>query len=81
MFHCLVRTDPAKPQWLLSCVYGSPYPQERKSQWSFIKSICDTYNIDAPSILLGDLNITMHAEERANSSGSSSKTSKIVQLI
>lgn len=81
MFHCLVRTDQAKPQWILSYVYGSPHPQGKRGQWEFINRVCDTYNIDDPWILIGDLNLSMHPDERANNFGSSSRTPHIVQLI
>lgn len=62
MIHCLVCSDPSKPNWLLSCVYGSPYSHEKNHQWNFIRGIFETYNISAPWILVEDLNLTLHSE-------------------
>lgn len=81
MFHCLVNSDPAKPKWLLSCVYGSPYPQEISTQWNFIENVCETFNIQAPWVMIGDLNIILNSEERLGYNGSTSQASPIAQLV
>ncbi|XP_026458893.1 uncharacterized protein LOC113359485 [Papaver somniferum] len=81
MFHCLVCSDLAKPKWLLSCVYGSPYPQEKAAQWSFIEKVCETCNIFAPWVLLGDLNITLHSDDRLSGSSTAFKVSPIAQVV
>ncbi|XP_026434679.1 uncharacterized protein LOC113332348 [Papaver somniferum] len=81
MIHCLVTSNPSKPTWLLSCVCGSPYPQESKAQLEFIKNVCENYDINAPWAPIGDLNLTLHDNERNNSNGSSSRSSKLAQTV
>ncbi|XP_026441532.1 uncharacterized protein LOC113340622 [Papaver somniferum] len=81
MLHCLFHSDPAKPKWVLSCVYGSPYPQRRKHQWNLLKDISSHFDVLTPWIMLVDLNITLHEDERYNNSGSSSFYSTVSQII
>ncbi|XP_026450997.1 uncharacterized protein LOC113351177 [Papaver somniferum] len=81
MIHCLINSDPSKLKWLLSCVYGSPYPQEKKEQWNFLQNICENFDITGPWALIGDLNLTLHDNERSNSNGFSSHASSIAQVV
>ncbi|XP_026428152.1 uncharacterized protein LOC113324027 [Papaver somniferum] len=62
MIHALVKNDPSKEEWFLSCVYGTPYKNDQPSQWRYIQRLSTSVNV--PWALLGDLNITMNAAER-----------------
>ncbi|XP_026459380.1 uncharacterized protein LOC113360043 [Papaver somniferum] len=62
MIHALVTNDPAKGQWFLSCVYGTPYKNDQLSQWNYIKDLSTSISI--PWVLIGDLNIIMNPSER-----------------
>ncbi|XP_026451539.1 uncharacterized protein LOC113351828 [Papaver somniferum] len=43
--------------------------------------MCENYDINAPWALIGDLNLTLHDNERSNSNGSSSRASKLAQTV
>ncbi|XP_026452117.1 uncharacterized protein LOC113352521 [Papaver somniferum] len=62
MFHALVKNDPSKGEWFLSCLYGTSYTNEQPAQWDYIKRLSTLVNI--PWVLLGDINITMNDSER-----------------
>ncbi|XP_026410320.1 uncharacterized protein LOC113305515 [Papaver somniferum] len=80
MFHCLVKTESSKPKWLLSCIYGSCNPQEKKTQWEFIRDI--GLEIQKPWVLIGDLNITLDPTDRCGRFTASSSTSpSIIQCV
>ncbi|XP_026443030.1 uncharacterized protein LOC113342847 [Papaver somniferum] len=80
MIHCLVKNDPSKPEWILSLVYGSCKPQQKKVQWSFIREL--GLEVDQPWVLVGDLNVILDPSDRVGINGASSSTSSsVIQCI
>ncbi|XP_026396981.1 uncharacterized protein LOC113291694 [Papaver somniferum] len=57
-----LRDDLSKPEWLLTCLYGFPYPQYKEMQWQYIKYLSHTIN--HPWVVMGDLNLVFSNEER-----------------
>ncbi|XP_026395965.1 protein ENHANCED PSEUDOMONAS SUSCEPTIBILTY 1-like [Papaver somniferum] len=68
-----VQDDPSKPEWILICMYGSPYPNQKERQWTYIKDLSRT--IQYPWVIIGDLNMVFPNESRQSIGSTSSHTS------
>ncbi|RZC81201.1 hypothetical protein C5167_043773 [Papaver somniferum] len=53
--------DPSKPEWLLTCIYGSSYYHHKEKQWTYIKDL--STSISQPWVISGDLNLVFSSEE------------------
>ncbi|XP_026435806.1 uncharacterized protein LOC113333598 [Papaver somniferum] len=56
-------TDPIdNNSWILTCLYGSPYRKLKLKSWNIIKQMAG--NVDKPWLVIGDLNVVLHEEEK-----------------
>ncbi|XP_026443886.1 uncharacterized protein LOC113344029 [Papaver somniferum] len=77
MFHALITNDPARGEWFLSCVYGTPYRDDQPTQWQYINNLSKVVNI--LWVLMGDLNITFDLSERNTNTNPTSD--EVIDLI
>ncbi|KAI3920272.1 hypothetical protein MKW92_021529, partial [Papaver armeniacum] len=60
----MVTAGPHNVQWLLTCLYGIPGYQEKKSLWENITT--RSQNMQVPWMIIGDLNITINSQEKTS---------------
>ncbi|KAI3844889.1 hypothetical protein MKX03_008320, partial [Papaver bracteatum] len=70
----LVTAGPHNVQWILTCLYGSPRYQEKKALWENITT--RSQNIQVSWMIIGDLNITINAQEKTSSAISAQSSIK-----
>ncbi|XP_026434672.1 uncharacterized protein LOC113332339 [Papaver somniferum] len=63
MINVMFSDNPRKPEFLSTFLYGSVYHEEKMEQLKYIGEIGSRANL--PWVIIGDLNITMHAHERS----------------
>ncbi|XP_026399828.1 uncharacterized protein LOC113295717 [Papaver somniferum] len=76
MFSAIVQSDPSKPEFLLTCMYGFSNYTKKKEQWSYIQQISE--NNSNPWVVLGDLNFHLVDNEAGTSSSSDGLVNNIV---
>ncbi|XP_026419856.1 uncharacterized protein LOC113315820 [Papaver somniferum] len=73
IINCSVQDDPSKPTWLLTCMYGSPYPNNKEKKWRYIRDL--STSVQQPWVIIGDLNLIFQSEDRISSNNISRTTS------
>ncbi|KAF9608897.1 hypothetical protein IFM89_012065 [Coptis chinensis] len=62
MIAMMVTSDPYGHPWILSCFYGSPYPNLKRHSWEFLHTLSDDYAL--PWVIIGDLNMILGKSEK-----------------
>ncbi|KAF9612249.1 hypothetical protein IFM89_038671 [Coptis chinensis] len=62
MIAMMVSFDPYGHPWILSCFYGSPYPNLKRHSWEFLHTLSDDYAL--PWVIIGDLNMILDKSEK-----------------
>ncbi|XP_026458815.1 uncharacterized protein LOC113359387 [Papaver somniferum] len=61
--NCSIWDENTKSEWILTCMYGSPYKDSRKDEpWKLVNQMGETMNM--PWLVLGDLNVILHKDEK-----------------
>ncbi|KAM6577103.1 hypothetical protein CsatB_028940 [Cannabis sativa] len=63
----IVYSDPEHHPWMLSCVYGPPYFNEKKNFWSKLMGLGSKFG--GPWLILGYVNFVLKNSERVGSRG------------
>lgn len=72
--NCSVWDERTKVDWILTCMYGSPYKDSRKDlSWSVVKQMGTT--MTSPRLIIGDLNVILRPEEKRG--GNKANTSEM----
>ncbi|XP_026459090.1 uncharacterized protein LOC113359715 [Papaver somniferum] len=79
MINTIIYSDPSKPEFLATFLYGSTYHNERVEQREYINSIGSQVNL--PWVIIGDLNITMFAHERSSNTRPTTSEFPLIQQV